>query len=66
MSPGEDPELQLELYRRMVTIRRVEDLVQTLFLRGEIYGTTHLYSGQEAVAVGFASALNPLRSQKDA
>jgi acetoin:2,6-dichlorophenolindophenol oxidoreductase subunit alpha len=59
MSPREDPELQLELYRRMLTIRRVEDLVQTLFLRGEIYGTTHLYSGQEAVAVGFASALEP-------
>ena len=31
--------------------------MQSLFLRGEVYGTTHLYSGQEAVAVGFASAL---------
>jgi TPP-dependent pyruvate/acetoin dehydrogenase alpha subunit len=31
--------------------------VQSLFLRGEVYGTTHLYSGQEAVAVGFASVL---------
>ena len=41
----------------MLLIRRVEDLVQALFLRGEVYGTTHLYSGQEAVAVGFASAL---------
>ena len=47
----------LDLYRRMLLIRRVEDLVQSLFLRGEIYGTTHLYSGQEAVGVGFASAL---------
>ena len=54
-----DPEFQLELYRRMLVIRRVEDLVQALFLRGEVYGTTHLYSGQEAVAVGFASALEP-------
>src|SRR5436309_8545334 len=41
----------------MLLIRRFEDRVQSLFLRGEIYGTTHLYSGQEAVAVGFASAL---------
>src|SRR3954452_17025137 len=41
----------------MLRIRGLEDLVQTLFLRGEIYGTTHLYSGQEAVGVGFASAL---------
>jgi TPP-dependent pyruvate/acetoin dehydrogenase alpha subunit len=31
--------------------------VQSLFLRNEVYGTTHLYSGQEAVAVGFASVL---------
>ena len=48
-----------ELYRRMLLIRGVEDRVQSLFLRGEVYGTTHLYSGQEAVAVGFASVLEP-------
>jgi TPP-dependent pyruvate/acetoin dehydrogenase alpha subunit len=47
----------LDLYRRMLLIRGVEDRVQSLFLRGEVYGTTHLYSGQEAVAVGFASVL---------
>src|SRR4051794_39539002 len=41
----------------MALIRGFEDRVQSLFLRGEVYGTTHLYSGQEAVAVGFASAL---------
>jgi TPP-dependent pyruvate/acetoin dehydrogenase alpha subunit len=41
----------------MLLIRRLEDLVQTLFLRGEVYGTTHLCSGQEAVSVGVASAL---------
>jgi len=50
---GEDVAFYTALYRRMLLIRRVEDLVQTLFLRGEVYGTTHLYSGQEAVAVGF-------------
>jgi TPP-dependent pyruvate/acetoin dehydrogenase alpha subunit len=53
----ETRELALELYRRMLVIRRIEDRTQSLFLRGEVYGTTHLYSGQEAVAVGFASAL---------
>ncbi len=53
----QDVELYLDLYRRMRLIRGFEDLVQSLFLRGEIYGTTHLYSGQEAVAVGFASLL---------
>ena len=59
MTTNSDPQLTLELYRRMLVIRSVEDLVQALFLRGEVYGTTHLYSGQEAVAVGFASALDP-------
>ena len=52
-----DTERYLELYRAMVLIRGFEDLIQSLFLRGEIYGTTHLYSGQEAVAVGVASVL---------
>jgi TPP-dependent pyruvate/acetoin dehydrogenase alpha subunit len=52
-----DAGLAQELYRRMLLIRGFEDRVQSLFLRGEVYGTTHLYSGQEAVAVGFASVL---------
>ncbi len=52
-----DATLATELYRRMLLIRGFEDRVQSLFLRGEIYGTTHLYSGQEAIAVGFASVL---------
>jgi len=50
-------ERYLELYRSMVLIRGFENLIQSLFLRGEIYGTTHLYTGQEAVAVGVASVL---------
>lgn len=53
-----ETERYLELYRRMVLIRGFEELIQSLFLRGEIYGTTHLYSGQEAVAVGVASVLD--------
>src|SRR4051794_8973610 len=52
-----ETERYLELYRTMVLIRGFEDLIQALFLRGEIYGTTHLYSGQEGVAVGVASVL---------
>ena len=52
-----DAGLATDLYRRMLLIRGFEDRVQSLFLRGEVYGTTHLYSGQEAVAVGFASVL---------
>jgi TPP-dependent pyruvate/acetoin dehydrogenase alpha subunit len=41
----------------MFLIRRFEDTVQSLFQRGEVHGTTHLYSGQEAVAVGVSSVL---------
>ena len=47
----------LALYRRMVLIRRFEEAVQSLFQRGEVHGTTHLYIGQEASAVGICSAL---------
>jgi TPP-dependent pyruvate/acetoin dehydrogenase alpha subunit len=53
----DDLDLYKDLYRRMLLIRGFEDLVQSLFLAGEVYGTTHLYSGQEAIAVGVASVL---------
>ena len=47
----------LALYRRMRLIRRFEDTIQSLFQRGEVHGTTHLYSGEEAGAVGVCSVL---------
>jgi TPP-dependent pyruvate/acetoin dehydrogenase alpha subunit len=53
------PEDALELYRRMRLIRRFEETVQALFLRGAVHGTTHLYVGQEAVATGVGSILTP-------
>jgi TPP-dependent pyruvate/acetoin dehydrogenase alpha subunit len=53
----DDPELYTEIYRQMLLIRGFEELVQSLFLKGDIYGTTHLYSGQEAIATGVASLL---------
>ena len=46
-----------ELYERMLRIRLLEDAVNRLFLNNEIEGTTHLYSGQEAVAVGVCDIL---------
>jgi TPP-dependent pyruvate/acetoin dehydrogenase alpha subunit len=53
----EDLGLYTDIYRQMLLIRGFEDLVQSLFLKGEVYGTTHLYSGQEAVATGVAGLL---------
>jgi acetoin:2,6-dichlorophenolindophenol oxidoreductase subunit alpha len=41
----------------MLLIRGFEDAVQALFMKGEVHGTTHLYSGQEAVAAGVSSVL---------
>jgi TPP-dependent pyruvate/acetoin dehydrogenase alpha subunit len=53
----DDLDLYTRIYRQMLLIRGFEELVQSLFLQGEVYGTTHLYSGQEAVATGVASLL---------
>jgi TPP-dependent pyruvate/acetoin dehydrogenase alpha subunit len=47
------------LYERMLRIRLLEDAVHRLFLANEIEGTTHLYQGQEAVAVGVCDLLEP-------
>jgi TPP-dependent pyruvate/acetoin dehydrogenase alpha subunit len=52
-----DAETLLDLYARMRLIRGFEDAVQSLFAKGEVHGTTHLYSGQEAGAVGVCSVL---------
>src|SRR5207249_6025675 len=46
----DDLELYTRIYRQMLLIRGFEELVQALFLKAEVYGTTHLYTGQEAVA----------------
>jgi TPP-dependent pyruvate/acetoin dehydrogenase alpha subunit len=55
--PGESPTEYLERYGRMRLIRRFEQEIHRLFLKGEVHGTTHLSAGQEAVPVGVCSAL---------
>lgn len=52
-----DPQLQLSLYRSMLTIRRFEERCNYLFMQGKIPSTLHLYIGQEAVAVGVCAHL---------
>ncbi|MEA2576984.1 MAG: acetoin:2,6-dichlorophenolindophenol oxidoreductase subunit alpha [Chloroflexota bacterium] len=51
----------VDLYRVMRLIRRFEEEVQRQFLRGEVYGSTHLCVGQEAVSAGVA----PLIGERD-
>jgi TPP-dependent pyruvate/acetoin dehydrogenase alpha subunit len=57
--PGESAAEYLERYGRMRLIRRFEQEIHRLFLKGEVHGTTHLSAGQEAVPVGVCSALEP-------
>lgn len=45
------------MYRKMVLIREFEEKVAYFFSRGMIHGTTHLYVGEEATAVGVCAAL---------
>ena len=54
----------LELYRQIRLIRRFEETIQSLFLTGEVHGTTHLYIGQEAVATGVGSVLADRRPRR--
>jgi TPP-dependent pyruvate/acetoin dehydrogenase alpha subunit len=46
-------------YERMLEIREFEKRTNELFAEGLIRGTTHLCVGQEALAVGLATVLNP-------
>ena len=46
-----------DLYRLMLLIRKFEDASGRLYMQGEIGGFLHLYTGQEAVAVGAISTL---------
>lgn len=47
----------LHMYRQMVRIRVFEDNANELYLSAKMPGLTHMYSGQEAVAVGICQAL---------
>lgn len=50
-------ERRLELYRLQVEIRDAEKRAYDLFLQNLIKGTSHLSLGQEAIAAGFAVAM---------
>ena len=49
--------LKISFLEKMYTIRRFEEKVRELFSLGLIRGSTHVYIGEEAVAVGACSAL---------
>jgi pyruvate dehydrogenase E1 component alpha subunit len=54
---GKNTEAYLRMYRQMVRIRTFEDNANQLYLSAKMPGLTHMYSGEEAVAVGICEAL---------
>ncbi len=62
MSPAKttsNTEDYLRMFRQMVRIRAFEENANQLYLSAKMPGLTHMYSGQEAVAVGICEALTP-------
>lgn len=55
--PTESKEELLDYLRQMYEIRNFEDTVYRLLREGTIKGASHLYAGQEAVAVGSIAVL---------
>jgi len=54
-----DDSTLIEMYHKMWRIRAFEQRILDLFHRALIRGSTHLYIGEEAVAVGACQALEP-------
>jgi pyruvate dehydrogenase E1 component alpha subunit len=54
---GDEKNRWLRAYRQMVRIRLFEEQVNELYTRALMPGLAHLYSGEEAVAVGICEAL---------
>jgi len=51
------PDVLLSMYVEMLRIREVEERLAEMISKGEVRCPTHLYIGQEAVAVGVCKAL---------
>ncbi len=52
-----DREHWVQMYQQMAKIRAFEEEANQLYLSAKMPGLTHMYSGQEAVAVGVCEAL---------
>jgi acetoin:2,6-dichlorophenolindophenol oxidoreductase subunit alpha len=55
----EGADVELRVYRTMVTIRSFEQKLQELSKKGILRGSIHFCIGQEAVAAGVCAALKP-------
>lgn len=59
IAPDITADLAMAMYEQMLRIRLFEQHVNQLYLSAKMPGLAHLYTGQEAVAVGVCSALRP-------
>ncbi len=54
---GSEKDKWIHAYRQMVSIRAFEEQVNEVYTRALMPGLAHLYSGEEAIAVGICEAL---------
>ena len=52
-----DKDILLDIYTRMMTIRKFEEKAGAIFAQGQLNGFLHLYVGEEAVGAGVCAAL---------
>jgi TPP-dependent pyruvate/acetoin dehydrogenase alpha subunit len=50
---------RIAMLRQMILVRAFEEKLEELYQRKAMFGSTHSYRGQEAIAVGVCSALRP-------
>jgi len=55
---GLDDSIKIEMLRKMYQIRHFENETEQFIIREMIHGTCHLYTGEEATAVGAICAIN--------
>ncbi len=57
MSNAINKEKMLDIYSRMIRIRKFEEKAGAIFAQGQLSGFLHLYVGEEAVGAGVCAAL---------
>ena len=53
-----DEKTRISMLKEMLRIRMFEEKIQALYLQGQIPGSMHLSTGQEAIPVGFCANLS--------
>jgi TPP-dependent pyruvate/acetoin dehydrogenase alpha subunit len=48
----------IEMFRKMLLIRAFDEQARNLYMKNVVIGSTHLYVGEEAIAVGVCATLN--------